>query len=82
MQKALDIQVERAVHYGPFEEAIESIARISSELTGKQITAWDVCMVHAATKMRRLSTTKNHEDSYVDLMNYAAFAYTFVSEKV
>ena len=81
LQEALEIQEQRAQHYGPFEQAIESIANLSSEITGKNITPWDVCMMHVSTKLRRLATTKDHRDSYVDLMNYVAFAYTFAEKE-
>lgn len=77
LDQARAIFEERGREYGGVQDLHERIARIGSELTGHNLTARDVALVMMAVKLARLSVEPKHIDSYVDLVNYAAFACTF-----
>jgi len=75
--KAL-ISGQRAVDYGDAKDNFERIAeawswwlrtRLSSDLTPN-----DVALMMALLKMARLRDNRLHEDSYCDLIGYAALA--------
>ena len=42
-----------------------------------EITAYEIAMVHVATKMARLQESRTVDNHYVDAMNYLAFAAQF-----
>lgn len=77
IDQARAIFEERGREYGGVQDLHERIARIATELTGCNMTARDVALVLMAVKLARLSVEPKHIDSYVDLVNYAAFACTF-----
>ena len=74
MDKAVATVVDRAPTYGNMRDGMEKTATIASTILGKEITAWDCSVIMMAIKMSRISATNNHQDSYVDLIAYTAFA--------
>jgi len=46
-------------------------------LLNTEITAYEIAMIHVATKMARLQESRTMDDHYVDAMNYMAFAAQF-----
>lgn len=62
---------EKERMYGPFEEGMEQTARIASELSRKEITAFDAYNVLIALKLSRASWNYR-EDNYLDAISYMA----------
>lgn len=60
----------RNVDYGDPVANHWHIARIFNAITGHNLTARDIAIVHQATKMARRQNTPDHYDSYVDGMAY------------
>lgn len=66
---------DRNKAYGPPVENMQHIADVYNAITGQEITARDVALLHVATKLARLSFNPNHRDSHVDGMAYLGIAY-------
>jgi hypothetical protein len=66
--------------YGPFEEGMEQTARIASELTRKELTAFDVYNVLIALKLSRASWNYKH-DNYLDAISYMASLDNYLNKK-
>ena len=77
LKKALLILKDRGAIYGGVEDHFTRAASIASLWLDREISARDVSMILASVKMARIATTPNHEDSFVDLCNYVAFAASF-----
>jgi hypothetical protein len=73
---------ERHNEYGDASASFVRIASLSSLLLNKTITTYDVSVIMMAVKMSRLVNNKTHKDSWVDLINYTAFAGQFSEDKV
>jgi hypothetical protein len=65
---------ERGEDYGGIEDNFTKIATIASLATGRMVTAYDVAMILAATKLARMSGIRDKRDNYLDAINYLAFA--------
>ena len=77
----MDMLKEKGQLYGPEEPCFERISVIVSAILGKNISTYDVAMVHHATKLARMQTARTHRDNYVDGINYLAFAAQFVTRR-
>lgn len=62
---------DRNRDYGPPVENMQHIADIFNAITGRDLTATEVVVLHMATKLARMRTSPTHRDSHVDLMAYA-----------
>ena len=76
-KKAVTLVKDRGAVYGGVEDHFTRAAQIASLWLDKPVTPRDVSMILASVKMARISTTPDHEDSFVDLVNYVAFAASF-----
>ena len=76
--KARGVTYDRATG---IEDNFEQIAVIAGLLIGKPVSKWEVAMILAAVKLRRIAKAPDHADSYVDLINYAAFAASFMAKE-
>jgi len=81
LNSAVSMLTEKGRLYGPEDQCFERISTIASAILGKNISTYDVAMIHHATKLARMMTARNHEDNYVDGINYLAFAAQFASRK-
>jgi hypothetical protein len=81
MKKALAILNDRGKTYDAngsgMEQNFTRAADIAALWIGKPITARDVAMIMASVKMARIAAQPGHEDSFIDLVNYVAFAAAF-----
>jgi hypothetical protein len=77
LKTAQDIYAERGREYGNVQDLHGRIAAVASELTRKDLSARDIALVLMAVKLVRLAQDPRHLDSYVDLVNYTAFACSF-----
>jgi hypothetical protein len=68
------INGERASVYGDARKNHEQIAKMWSALLGTEVSTEQVFMCLIAMKLSRLTSTPNHEDSWVDICGYAALA--------
>lgn len=74
MQKTIDIYHERAAQYGDMRDMLDRQAKLATLMLGKPITAYDVAMILHACKLGRIQVVKDSADSYMDGINYLAFA--------
>ena len=72
---------EKGQLYGPEEPCFERISVIATAILGKNISTYDIAMIHHATKLARMQTARTHEDNYIDGINYLAFAAQFVKRR-
>lgn len=63
---------QRRQDYGDALDSFEAIAKLWSVVLGVDVTAEQVALCQAMLKMGRLLNTPNHEDSWVDIIGYAA----------
>ena len=84
LQQAHDIVFERNEEkermYGPFQEGMEQAARIASELSRKEITAFDMYNAMIALKLSRASWNYK-EDNYLDAVSYMASLNDYLKTK-
>jgi len=69
----------RAKDYGDVIESFTRASSIATTILQKHISIYDVAIISAAIKMSRISNKNDHEDSYIDAINYLAFAAQFKS---
>jgi len=79
LSQAICLLQERGLQYGSAEVCFDNIAKIASLLLGAQITPFEVAMIHVSTKLARIQASPTKEDSYMDAINYLAFAAQFSS---
>jgi hypothetical protein len=81
LDKAASLIKERGKTYdspgGGIEESFTRAAAIASLWLDTPITPRDVALILASVKMARIASSPSHEDSFVDLCNYVAFAAAF-----
>ena len=81
LKQALEITKERGRTYDTtgsgVEENFTRSASIASLFLNKHITPRDVALIMASVKMARIAIAPNHEDSFVDLVNYVSFGASF-----
>jgi len=84
LQQAHEIVFERNEEkermYGPFEAGMEQAARIASELSRKEITAFDMYNCMIALKLSRASWNYK-EDNYLDAVAYMASLNDYLKTK-
>ena len=68
---------ERGQEYGPVEPCFERIANLASILLNRNVTPFEVCIMHISTKLARSVESPTKDDTWIDLINYAAFAGQF-----
>ncbi len=70
---------QRGQEYGDALPSFVRAANIASAILNRKVTAFDVSVVMMAVKMSRLANQREHEDSWVDLAAYVAFAAQFAA---
>jgi hypothetical protein len=84
LQQAHDIVFERneekSRQYGEFIEGMEQTARITSEMSRKEITTHDVYNVLIALKLSRASWNYK-QDNYLDALAYMASLDQYLNTK-
>ena len=77
LDQARKIFAQRGAEYGNVYDMHDQIAQIASLVLGRPFTAHDIAMLMVCVKLARLSHEPAHRDSYVDAINYMAFAGSF-----
>jgi len=75
LKEALElIEGERTKEYGDSEKNHARIAKMWGIILKKEITVKEVYLCMIAIKLSRLTESPNHEDSWLDIVGYAALA--------
>ena len=69
---------DRAKDYGDAVANHKHIAKIFNAITGHNLTARDMALIHTCTKLSRGQTSPTKRDHYVDRMAYAGIEYECV----
>ena len=69
---------DRAKDYGDAVANHKHIAKIFNAITGHNLTARDIALLHTCTKLSRGQTSPTKRDHYVDRMAYAGIEYECV----
>ena len=77
LSQAIHTLRERGSQYGSVEATFDRAAKLATLMLNTEITAYEIAMMHVATKMARLQESRTLDDNYVDAMNYLAFAAQF-----
>lgn len=81
MDSAREIFEGRGEQYGDMVDIMNRISMLSTLITGKTITAYDVAMIFHAAKLARLHQDRDNADHYLDGTNYFMFAGQFATTK-
>lgn len=65
---------DRQSKYGPPDENLDRIAEIASLILDRCFSAYDISMIHVATKLGRMVQSREYDDNYLDAINYLVFA--------
>lgn len=74
MVDAVSKTQHRGEEYGNYDNMFRRAAIIASTLLQRKVTEQEVSIFMMAVKLSRLAHDPTHEDSWVDLINYTAFA--------
>jgi len=79
LSTAKSIITQRGKEYGDVMPSFVRAANIAGNILDRKVTAFDVAVIMMAVKMSRLANQREHEDSWIDLCAYVAFAAQFAS---
>lgn len=79
LESALELIAERGKDYGNIEDTFKRTAEIATAILGKEFTPYEIAVIMHSVKLARLKTSPTKIDSYVDGINYLAFAGGFVT---
>ena len=71
----------RAKEYGPAKFNHERIAKIWSVILAREVTAEEVVACMIGVKLARLAETMEHDDSWTDIIGYAALGGEIVNHE-
>ena len=71
---------DRAQEYGGEEACFKRISDLATIVLNKSISEYDVAMILHCVKLGRLQEARNKDDSYIDGVNYLAFASQFSNQ--
>ena len=74
LDEAAAIIGERGANYGGVEDNFTNISLIMARTTNRMLSPYDIAMLMVAVKLARISQSPGKRDSYVDAINYLAFA--------
>ena len=77
LQTSASVLNDRAAQYGDETACFDRVATIASTILGKNLTAYDISIIMVAMKLGRLREARQKVDTYVDAINYVAFAAQF-----
>jgi hypothetical protein len=79
MHSASEMFADRGAQYGDMKATLTRQAKIATLILGKPVTPYEVAMILHATKLGRLEGSRNKADTYIDGINYFAFAASFAT---
>jgi hypothetical protein len=81
LDEAKEIIGERGQNYGGIEENFSNISTIVMSSTGIAPDPHDIAMVMVGVKLARIKQSPGKRDSYLDAINYLAFACELIEAK-
>lgn len=81
MSQSAGIYNDRHNQYGDMRDMLEHQAKLATLVLSKPITAYDIAMISHVMKLGRLKNDRPNLDSYVDGINYLAFAGVIAASK-
>lgn len=66
------ISADRQATYGPAKDNFSSTGRLWAQVLGVPVTPEQVALCMVLLKIDRLRVTPSHEDTWVDILGYAA----------
>lgn len=79
MHSATDMFADRGAQYGDMKATLTRQAKIATLILSKPVTPYEVAMIMHAAKLGRLEGSRNKADTYIDGINYLAFAASFAT---
>lgn len=73
---------DRDSSYGDSDACFERIAKIAGAILDRPLSRYDIAVILMAVKLGRIPGNPTHDDNYVDLANYAAFASHFAPPRL
>lgn len=80
LTEAARILGERGAEYGSPEACFTRIANIASEILMRRVSRYEVAVILMSTKLGRAGESALKDDTWIDEVNYAAFAAQFASD--
>ena len=71
----------RGAEYGSPRSNHKRIAIMASIMLNREVTDFDVAIILMCVKLSRVAQSAKSIDSYIDLINYTAFAAEFATEQ-
>ena len=81
LAEAVETVGERGKDYGQIDENFDRIRTIFFAITGVRLSSYQAAMFLVSLKLARLATNPEKKDSFVDGINYLAFAGKFAIER-
>ena len=81
LKKAVETISERGDQYGTVENNFNRISAIASAILDRQVTPYEIAMILHALKLARIGASPTNADSYIDGINYLAFAGGFMLDQ-
>ena len=81
LQTAMRMLNMRGLEYGDPNKCFGDAATIATIMLRRPISKYDVAKILEAVKIAREAESPHKEDSYVDRVNYIAFACQFAPER-
>ena len=79
MRSANEMFADRGAQYGDMKATLTRQAKIATLILSKPVTPYEVAMILHAVKLGRLEGRRNKADTYIDGINYFAFAASFAT---
>lgn len=80
LKEAARILTERGEEYGAPEECFDRIANIASEILMRRVSRYEVAVILGSTKLGRAGESALKDDTWIDEINYFAFAAQFAKD--
>lgn len=80
LKNALETMDERQKKYASPEVNFARIASLASILLNRNVTPYEISIIHLCTKLGRHIETPTYDDNIVDGVNYLAFVGTFAGQ--
>lgn len=80
LKQAIETMDERQKKYASPEINFARIAALASIMLNRNVTPYEISIIHLCTKLGRHIETPTYDDNILDGVNYLAFAGTFAGQ--
>ena len=81
LNKCMQVFEDRGKSYGDPASNFARLAKMASIMLNREVTSYEVAIIMMAVKLSRIAEKSSDEDSYLDLINYTAFACQFKGDE-